>query len=577
MSSILRVNMTDKTATYEDVPDRYKTLGARGLTSTIVSEEVPPTCHPLGPNNKLIIAPGVVTGTAAPTSGRLSVGAKSPLTGGIKEANAGGLGPQKLAHLGLKAIIIEGQPAAGEWYLLKIDKSGAEIQPAADLVGKGMYEIDELLWDRFGKVAIIGIGQAGEMKMSMAAISVNDMENSPGRYAGRGGLGAVMGSKGLKAIVVDDTGEGVLQAQDKDLFKKGTDALTKALRGHAVTGEALPTYGTSVLINIMNEAGGLPTRNFRTGRFEGASKVSGEMINEVITKIRKGEGQVGHPCHPGCVIQCSNIFPREDGSTHVSVLEYESDWALGPNCGIDDLDGIAEMIRICNDVGVDTIEAGVTIGVAMDGGMLEFGDTQGAINLLHEMAKGTPAGRIIGQGAAFTGRAFGVTRVPTVKGQAMPAYEPRAVKGIGITYATSTMGADHTSGYTIAPEILSVGGTADPFEVNKAELSRAFQATTAFIDSSGYCLFIAFAVLDDADGFQGMIDSVNGMLGTSYDGDTIVEYGADILKVERAFNAAAGFTKADDRLPEFMKLEKLPPHDVVWDVSDEELDKVHAS
>ena len=207
---------------------------------------------------------------------------------------------------------------------------------------------------------------------------------------------------------------------------------------------------------------------------------------------------------------------------------------------------------------------------------MEFGDAQGAINLMHEMAKGTPVGRIIGQGAAFTGKAFGVTRVPTVKGQAMPAYEPRAVKGIGVTYATSTMGADHTSGYTIAPEILSVGGTADPFAVNKAELSKAFQATTAFIDSSGYCLFIAFCILDDADGFQGMVDSVNAMLGTSYDGDTIVEYGANVLKAERAFNAAAGFTKADDRLPEFMKLEKLPPHDTVWDVPDEELDKVHA-
>ena len=219
---------------------------------------------------------------------------------------------------------------------------------------------------------------------------------------------------------------------------------------------------------------------------------------------------------------------------------------------------------------------GVAIGVAMEGGFLEFGDAKGALDLMRQMAEGTPVGRILGQGAAFTGRAFGVTRVPVVKGQAMPAYEPRAVKGIGVTYATSTMGADHTSGYTIAPEILSVGGTADPFAVNKAELSRAFQATTAFIDSSGYCLFIAFAILDDADGFQGMIDTVNGMLGTGYDADGIVEYGHNVLKVERGFNAAAGFTKADDRLPEFMKLEKLPPHDVVWDVPDEELDKVHA-
>ncbi len=326
----------------------------------------------------------------------------------------------------------------------------------------------------------------------------------------------------------------------------------------------------------MNEAGGLPTRNFSSGRFEGASKVSGEVINELATKVRKGEGKVGHPCHPGCVIQCSNIFPYPDGTTHVSVVEYESDWALGPNCGIDDIDAIAELIRLCNDVGVDTIEAGVAIGVAMEGGLLEFGDADGAIDLMHQIGDGTPVGRILGQGTEFTARAFGVTRVPTVKGQAMPAYEPRAVKGIGVTYATSTMGADHTSGYTVAPEILSVGGSADPFAVNKAELSRAFQASTAFIDSSGYCLFIAFAVLDDSDGFQGMIDTVNGVLGTSYTADDIVDYGMEVLRAERRFNRLAGFTKADDRLPEFMKIEKLPPHDTVWDVPEEELDKVHA-
>ncbi len=576
MSSILRVNMTDMKTTFEKVPQRYKRLGGRGLTSTIVAEEVPPTCHPLGPNNKLVIAPGIVTGTAAPTSGRMSVGGKSPLTGGIKEANAGGLAPQKLARLGIKTIVVEGQPKDNQWYMLKVDKSGAQLLSAKDLAGKGMYETDEILWKRYGKVAVIGIGPAGEMKMGMAGISSNDMENGPGRYAGRGGLGAVMGSKGLKAIVVDDKGTRTVRPKDRATFKKGANALTKALRSHPVTSQALPTYGTAVLINIMNEAGGLPTHNFSSGRFDGAAKVSGEFINELVTKTRKGQGRVGHPCHPGCIIQCSNIFPDKKGKAVVACLEYESDWALGPNCGIDDIDAIAEMVRLCNDIGIDTIETGVAIGVAMEGGLLKFGDAQGAINLIHDIARGTPVGRILGQGTAFTGRAFGVTRVPVVKGQAMPAYEPRAVKGIGVTYATTTMGADHTAGYTIAPEILSVGGKADPFSVQKAELSRAFQAGTAFVDSSGYCLFITFATLDDAEGFQGMIDTVNAMLGTGYTSDDIVQYGLKILKVERRFNAQAGFTKADDRLPEFMKLEKLPPHNAVWDVPDEELDKVHS-
>ena len=496
MSSILRVNMTTKEVTFEPVPRRYKTLGGRGLSSSIVADEVDPTCHPLGPNNKLVIAPGIVTGTSAPTSGRMSVGAKSPLTGGIKEANSGGLAPQKLARLGIKAVVIEGQADAGEWHLLTIDSGGAELVSAADLAGKGLYEMDALLWERYGKVAIIGVGQAGEMKMSQAGISINDIENGPGRYAGRGGLGAVMGSKGLKAIIANDRRTRVVKPKHPTAFKTGSVALTKALRGHPVTGEALPNYGTAVLVNIMNEAGGLPTRNFSSGRFEDAAKVSGEVVNEIATQKKNGKGMVGHICSPGCVIQCSNVFPMTKAEQLVSCMEYESIWALGPNCGIGDINAIAEMVRLCNDIGVDTIEMGATIGVAMEGGLLEFGDAQGAIGLFDDLANGTPVGRILGQGAAFTGRAFGVTRVPTVKGQAMPAYEPRAVKGIGVTYATTTMGADHTAGYTIAPEILGVGGTADPFAVNKAELSRAFQATTAFIDSSGYCLFIAFAILD---------------------------------------------------------------------------------
>ena len=244
---------------------------------------------------------------------------------------------------------------------------------------------------------------------------------------------------------------------------------------------------------------------------------------------------------------------------------------------IGNLDDIADLVWACNDVGLDTIEMGGTIAVAMDGGLLKFGDAEGAKRLLHEeVRRGTPLGRIIGNGTEFTGRAFGVVRVPTVKGQSMPAYEPRAVKGIGVTYATTTMGADHTSGYTIAPEILSVGGKADPFSPQKAELSRSFQAATAFIDTSGYCLFDAFAVLDIPEGLAGMVESCAAVLGTKWTVDDIGRLGTEVLKVERAFNAAAGFTKAHDRLPEFMKYEPLPPHNTVFDVPDEDLDKVHA-
>jgi len=257
-------------------------------------------------------------------------------------------------------------------------------------------------------------------------------------------------------------------------------------------------------------------------------------------------------------------------------LEYESDWALGANCGIDDLDKIAELNRICNDAGIDTIEAGCTLAVAMEGGLADFGDGDRAIELLNEVAMGSPLGRILGNGTEFTAKAFGVSRVPVVKGQSMPAYEPRAVKGIGVTYATSTMGADHTAGYTIAPEILAVGGELDPLDAaGKGDLARAFQATTMFIDSTGYCLFIAFAILDIPEGFQGMVDTMNAVLGTEWTADDVYAQGLEWLKRERMFNEAAGFTKEDDRIPEFMLEEKLPPHNTTWDVSEAVLDSVH--
>jgi aldehyde:ferredoxin oxidoreductase len=331
-----------------------------------------------------------------------------------------------------------------------------------------------------------------------------------------------------------------------------------------------------VLINIMNEAGGLPTRNFSSGRFEGGPKIAGEAIFEG-NKQRLGKELYNHACSPGCIIQCSNVWLYPDGKEHVSCQEYESVWAFGANCGIDSLDVTGELIRLANDYGVDTIEAGNTIAVAMEGGLAKFGDGQAAINMMHEIGKGTPLGRILGQGVAFTARALGVHRVPVVKGQSMPAYEPRAVKGIGITYATSPMGADHTAGYTIAPEILGVSGKLDPLSPEgKAAVSRGFQSSTAFIDTTGHCLFIAFAILDIPSGAEGMVEECAGVLGTNWTTADMTRIGDEILKTERKFNEEAGFTKLDDRMPEFMKYEPLPPHNQVYDVPDEALDSVFA-
>ena len=581
---ILRMNMTDRTYRLEGVPEAYKNLGGRGLTSTMVHDEVPPLCHPLGPNNKLVFAPGIVTGTAAATSSRLSVGGKSPLTGGIKESNAGTSWAQYLALLQIKAMVVEGQPKEkGKYWIAYLTwdagagKPKVEFSTADEYTGKDLYEVFPKVYDRFGGgIAIAGCGVAGEFGYGNSGIVYNDLGKRPSRYSGRGGLGAVLASKGIKFIVADRKGSPVVSIIDKGLFDQGKKKLDDAMRTHDVTKPkgGLNTYGTAVLINIMNEAGGLPTRNFSSGRFEGAAKTGGEAIFEG-NKARTGKEVYNHACSPGCIIQCSNTWYKPDGKEHTSCVEYESTWALGPNCGIDSLDDIAEMIRLCNAYGLDTIETGTTLAVAMEAGVIPFGDGKKAIGLVHEMGKATPLGRILGGGTAFTGKAYGIVRVPTVKGQSMPAYEPRAVKGIGITYATTTMGADHTAGYTIAPEILSVGGKADPLSTEgKAALSRGFQATTAFIDSTGHCLFIAFPILDIPSGFEGMVEECNGVLGTHWKPEDVAKIGAEILRKERAFNLAAGLSKEHDRMPEFMKYEPLPPHNQVYDVSDSVLDSV---
>ena len=578
MQRILRVNMTNRTATFEEVPEKYKERAGRWLTSSIVASEVSPTCHPLGPKNKLVISAGLTSGTSSPTSARVSIGGKSPLTGTIKESNAGTAFAHMLARLRIKSIVVEGKPDEERYWTLKIDKNGTTFLSAERYLGMKLGEAYKKLFDEHGDIShrsILGIGVAGEYMLGAAGVCFNDMKGRATRYSGRGGMGAVMGSKGLKFIILDDTDAPGVEIANKELFDQGRKKLADALLSHAITKPkgALNSYGTAVLVNIINEVGGLPTRNFRTGRFEGATKVSGEALF-ANNKERTGKEVYNHACSPGCIIQCSNTVYRKDGSEHMSCLEYESDWAFGPNCGIDDIDTVAELVNKCNEYGLDTIEVGGALAVAMDAGLAEFGDEKRALQIIEEIGRGTPLGRIIGSGAVTTGRAFGVSRVPAVKGQNMPAYEPRAIKGIGMTYAVGTMGADHTSGYTIATEVLGVAGKADPMNSNKAEMARNFQYATGFIDSSGHCLFITFAILDIPSGFEGMIEECNGILGTSWTADDVGRIGKEIIDTERAFNRAAGFTKADDRLPEFMTYEPLPPHNAVWDIPGEELDSI---
>jgi aldehyde:ferredoxin oxidoreductase len=437
----------------------------------------------------------------------------------------------------------------------------------------GNYDTVEKMKKEFGdKIACISIGPAGEMKLNAASVACTDAELRPTRHAGRGGVGAVMGSKGVKVIVLDDTGMSMRQPKDPDKFREANKVFTEGLRKHGVTGEALPAYGTNVLTNILNEAGGYPTYNFKEGRFQGASKISGE--TEAALETERG-GVPTHACHRGCVIRCSGIYNDKDGHYLTKQPEYETVWAHGANCGIDDMDKIAMLDFLDDNTGLDTIEMGATIGVAMEAGLLKFGDADGAINLIKEVGKGTPLGRIIGSGAAITGRVFGVERVPVVKGQAMPAYDPRAVQGIGVTYATSPMGADHTAGYAVATNILKVGGFVDPLKPEgQIDLSRNLQIATAAIDSTGMCLFIAFAIMDQPETFQAMLDLINSFYGLSFTGDDVVALGKKVLKMERDFNMRAGFTKEQDRLPPFFKTQPVPPHNVTFQVKDEDLDKV---
>ena len=577
MDKILRVNMSAKNKPELKIEPlgNYQGLGGRAMTSTIIAKEVPPMCHPLGEDNKLVIAPGLLSGSAASMSGRISVGCKSPLTYGIKEANSGGQASQVLARLGFAAIIIEGKPATDALYKILINKDGVTIVEDNSLKLLGNYDLIDKITEEYGpKTACISIGIAGEMKLLAATLAFTDMEHRPTRHAARGGVGAVMGSKGVKVIILDDKGTKIRQPVNPEKFKTANKIFVQGLKKHHITGEGLPTFGTNVLTNILNEAGGFPTNNFKSGRFDGASKINGETLANLENK-RGGKGSATKGCHKGCVIQCSGTYYDKDGNFLTKQPEYETIWAHGGNCGIDDLDVIAQLDRLDDDYGLDTIDIGVAIGIAMEAGLLKFGDGQEAINLLKEVGKGTPLGRVLGSGAAVVGKVFGVERVPVVKGQAMPAYDPRAVQGVAVTYATNPMGADHTAGYAVTANILGVGGNVNPLKPEgQIELSRNLQIATAAIDSTGMCLFIAFAILDQADTFQSLVDLIGGFTGTEFTADDITKLGKTVLSLERDFNIKAGFTTKDDRLPAYFKKEMVEPHNITFQVTDKELDQV---
>lgn len=561
---VWRANVSTKKVTTEPVPDSWQRLGGRALIPRILLDEMPPTCDPLGPFSKLVWTPGLLVGHMVSSCDRISVGGKSPLTGGIKESNAGGSTGLKMAYLGMKVLILEGAPTDDGWWMMVLNKDGGSFERIDELAGLGVYEASEKLLDRFGpKVGIALIGPGGEMQLRSAGIQNLDKDREASRINARGGLGAVMGSKGLKAIVFDETGGEAPPLADEKGFNEAKKYYTKKLLAHPQT-TVYSDYGTAAMALMCDGFGALPTRNFSAGNFEGVEKISGETLRDLLLE-RGGESETTHACMAGCIIRCSNCFGSATGEKVVSPIEYETIGLVGSNLGIDSLDDIARLNWEINDLGLDTIEIGAALGVAADAGLMAFGDADGAMKLINEIRQGTPLGRIIGNGPALAGQVLGVRRVPVAKGQAISAYDPRAIKGTGVTYATSPQGADHTAGLTIRAKVDHL----DP--KGQVDLSRTAQITMAGYDTLGACIFGGF-------GFSSAPGSIRDLLNSRYGwdiGDDVLEdLGRETLKLEREFNRAAGFGPEDDRLPEWLTTEALPPLDAVFDVPEEDLDGV---
>jgi aldehyde:ferredoxin oxidoreductase len=566
MKWIIRVNTRSGEIIKQEASSEEMGWGGRLLVSKFLLREVPPTCDPLGRYNKLIIAPGLLGDTSITTTGKFSVGGKSPLTGGVKESDVGGEAGRQLARLGIKALLLEDLPDTPHTNVLTITAHAMTLSAMPELKGKWVTETFQALRNRFGpNAAIMCVGPAGEMKLLSAGVAVTDAQDIQLRKAARGGLGAVMGSKGIKAIVIDDTGAPPPPVFDQALLRDTSKEFVQMILADPKT-ENRHKYGTPAILMAANALGLLTTRNFSVGQFEHAEAISGDRVAEVIEE-RSGEGRSGTLCVRGCVIQCSNVFPDPSGKKAVASIQYENIALLGSNCGVGDLDGIAGMNDLCNQVGVDTIEAGAAIGVAMEAGVIPFGDAEGAKDLIREIGQGTYLGRILGSGVVITGRVLGVRRIPAIKGQAIPGYDPRALKGNGVTYVTSPMGADHTAG-----NAFETATTINPLgQERQVESSRKLQIRAAILDTMGLCLFTRPPFVKKPEFFAHFL---KGRYGWDVTYDDVQKMGIECLNVEREFNRRAGVSEEFYDMPEFMREEPLPPRNGVFDIPMEEMRRI---
>ncbi|MFQ5660420.1 MAG: aldehyde ferredoxin oxidoreductase N-terminal domain-containing protein [Gammaproteobacteria bacterium] len=539
---IIRVDMTKLTVSIEDFPSEWKLLGGRALSSRVLLNECEPTCDPLGPDNRLVFAPGLLSGTSAPTSGRLSVGCKSPLTGGIKEANVGGNPGQDLMKLGFRAVIVSGQPAHREkrWGL-EITVDDVRLVEADEYKGLWNYAGCEKLLANYPRTAsAISIGPAGEMMLKSASVAATDKDKDrrPARHAARGGVGAVMGSKCLKWIAIDPGRAKTRKAADA----KGFAAFNKSFSKDYLTGGRHNTFknGTSAVVPVANMLNTFPYKNRTQGRNPEVEKLDGARILESF----KSRGGQMHNCMTGCIVKCSNIVHDKDGNYLTSALEFETLTLLGSCCAINNWEDVAELDRLCDELGMDTIETGAAIAVLMDSGGMEWGDAEAAKNLLiQDVANGTELGKTVANGALSIGTSRNHHRIPVIKGQAVPAWDPRPLKAAGVTYATSAMGADHTAGLVINPKI---GG-------EEAVIASQFsQIINAVVDSSGFCMFLS-ANLDEIRNFYGLY------LGEEISREQIADLGWQCLQNEWEFNERAGFKRSDDDIPACLREEGIGP------------------
>jgi aldehyde:ferredoxin oxidoreductase len=548
MRKHLHINLNDRSVTKQIVDGKDLAYGGRHLIARTLLEREVAKVDPMSPQNPLIFSAGVFAGSNFSNANRISIGCKSPLTGGVKEANAGGTFAFAMGQLECSGLTLDG--AADEWLVIRIiDGGDVSFEQAAPYMGRGNFKAAEMLFAAYGNKVSLGIcGPVGEYGGLIAGIAFTDPEGRPVRIAARGGVGAVMGSKKIKALVIDKRKMPTFHDRKK---------LMTAVRTYGAKLEKDPAIknlserGTANVADVTNHLGGLPVRNFSQGRLVDSTKeplmVGGEFIRR--QQLDRG-GETTHACMPGCMIRCSNSYVDAHGKEVVSPLEYETIGLLGTNCGLSEPDDIARLNGIANDLGIDTIETGALLGVMMDHGLAKFGDIAFMETALADIAAGNQRGRLLAQGTARVGAHYGAKRVPVIKGQAISAYDPRVIEVTGISMMLTAQGADHTTGNVVAAEC----DGKDTSELT--HLSMASQVGRAAGDSLGICVF-GRSVTDV--NLDLIIGAVNNALGSNFETSFIDRLGLETLELEDRFNAAAGFTEADDELPEFFFKESLEP------------------